>query len=138
MYQCWQDMKQRCTNPKNHNFANYGGRGISFCEAWKSFAVFLEDMGDMPDGMTLDRIDGNGNYCKENCRWADRVTQHWNRRTVHNIEFRGECLPVSEWARRIGIHYTTLFERLRTGWPVEIAITAPAGTRIYKKARSKE
>ncbi len=79
-YKSWQSMKDRCTNPHNIDYHHYGGRGITFTERWLSFENFLEDMGERPDGRTLDRIDVNGNYCKENCRWADTLTQRHNRR----------------------------------------------------------
>lgn len=79
-YKTWQMMKDRCTNPHNKDYHHYGGRGITFDPSWLSFEYFYEDMGERPEGLTLDRIDVNGNYCKENCRWVDSITQRQNRR----------------------------------------------------------
>ena len=79
-YQSWKNMKSRCNNHKLKEYVNYGGRGITYDPRWESFENFYEDMEDRPESTTLDRIDVNGNYCKENCRWADSHTQGYNRR----------------------------------------------------------
>jgi hypothetical protein len=80
-YRTWCMMKNRCSNPNSNRFQYYGGRGITVCLAWKSnFKNFLRDMGDRPDGMTIDRINNDKGYFKENCRWADKKTQSRNRR----------------------------------------------------------
>lgn len=80
-YRSWNNMKNRCLNKNNKQYKDYGGRGITFDERWLEFAYFFEDMGEKPDGMTLDRINVNGNYCKANCRWATREEQQRNQRT---------------------------------------------------------
>jgi hypothetical protein len=75
-------MKARCDNPQNQAFKYYGGRGISYCNSWQSFEKFYEDMGEAPEGLSLDRIDCNGKYCKENCRWANSQEQRINQRQL--------------------------------------------------------
>ena len=79
-YTSWQSMRQRCGNPKAPDYPNYGGRGISYHVDWEIFEFFLRDMGERPEGMSLDRINNDDHYYKENCRWADAVTQRNNQR----------------------------------------------------------
>lgn len=81
-YNSWNSMKQRCGNPKNSDYQIYGGRGIRVCLEWESFEAFLSDMGERPEGKTLDRIDPDGNYCPGNCRWSTPLEQRHNRRTA--------------------------------------------------------
>ena len=89
-YQCFMDMKQRCHNKKNKYYASYGGRGIDVCLRWQSFDNFIEDMGLKPDGLSLDRIDNNKGYSKENCSWATKTQQVRNTRMTHD-----KCVGVS-------------------------------------------
>jgi hypothetical protein len=115
-YQTWQGMKQRCLNPKCANYPNYGGRGIIICDRWlESFDAFAEDMGMRPEGMTIDRIDVNGDYEPSNCRWADRATQRRNQRDVLIIEYRGVSMSAEEWGRKVGIDPQTIRDRYQSG-----------------------
>lgn len=123
-YKTWSGMWHRCTNPKSTQYSVYGGRGISVDDSWKSFETFLADMGERPEGMTIDRKDVNGNYCKDNCRWATDKDQSNNRRSSKVITFRGESLTQVQWAERLGISVTTLYTRLLNNWPLDKALSA--------------
>lgn len=80
-YLCWRNMRNRCNNPKNKDFKYYGGRGVSICVRWQKFSNFLEDMGEQPLGLTIERLDNNGNYEKDNCTWATMAQQSLNKTT---------------------------------------------------------
>ena len=115
IYRRWQHMIQRCHNPNDKDYPNYGGRGIEVCEAWRiSFTEFLNDMGT-PAGKswTLDRIDNSGHYSRDNCRWAT-VKQQCNntRRTVH-LTINGVTRPLSEWSALVGVSRETIMFRIR-------------------------
>jgi hypothetical protein len=126
IYRVWKSMISRCFNRNNRNWHNYGGRGITVCERWMDFTLFFEDMGHNPPGLSLDRIDNNGSYCKENCRWASPREQGQNRRMSVLITFQGQTFCVSEWARRVGIKMDTVWKRLYVrGWTVDKALTTP-------------
>jgi hypothetical protein len=105
----WMGIKQRCLNPKNPDFHGYGGRGITMCESWMSFSSFLSDMGECPTGMSIDRIDNEKGYYKENCKWATQTEQVRNRRKT--LLWGGR--PLAEWAEKTGEKYMTLFYRLK-------------------------
>ena len=132
-YPTWVSMKSRCYTKSNIGFPYYGGRGIIVCDRWlHSFENFLTDMGHKPGaGYSLDRIDPNGNYCPENCRWSTREVQDNNRRSNTILTFDGKTQTVAQWAREKGIHKTTLLGRLDWGWPIEDALTwKPAKGRV--------
>jgi len=116
-------MWTRCINPKQRSWHNYGGRGIGVCSRWKSFEAFLADMGERPDGCTLDRIDRDGNYSPENCRWATVKRQCRNKRNTLTVEHDGKCLPLADWADLLGVRYGLLYNRIyRYGWAVDRAL----------------
>lgn len=128
-YVCWKSMRQRCRNPKVRNFEHYGGRGIRVSERWDCFENFIADMGEVPAGMTLDRIDVNGDYGPDNCRWATRIEQMNNRRNNRMIKHEGLLLTLAEWARRAGVKYHTLMARLDSGMSIERALSTGMNLR---------
>ena len=121
-YKSWASMIQRCNNPKNPNFADYGGRGITVCHEWSSFDGFLTDMGERPDGLTIERINNEIGYSKENCRWATRADQMANTRNNIHITINGETRILVDWSRLSGVHPDTIRARLSRGWSAEQAV----------------
>lgn len=120
-------MVQRCTNPNRHDFASYGGRGITVCEKWRdSFEAFFADMGEKPVGTSLDRINNNLGYQPGNCRWATKDQQMQNTRATRLITFNGQTMGLNAWAKHVGIGRQSLSDRLRRGWPLEKALTTGA------------
>jgi len=125
-YRAWRTMISRCKNPNASAYKNYGGRGISVCQRWvESFENFLSDMGRRPSGLSIDRINNDGNYEPGNCRWATRTEQARNSRMAKPLTFRGETMCFSAWAERTGIHWLTLYKRIKRGWSVEKALVTP-------------
>lgn len=123
-YNSWASMVQRCTDPNYHSFSKYGGRGVRVCDRWRTFVNFLADMGERPDGATLDRIDNDGDYEPGNCRWATPRQQSNNRRNTLMLTFRGETRPLTEWAEITGIRRHTIWERVHNmGWTAEKALS---------------
>lgn len=124
-YKVWWSMIDRCTNPDSQSWKDYGGRGISVCDRWMIFENFVADMGNKPIGLSIDRIDNNGNYEKTNCRWATNKQQQVNRRVAKILTFNGQTKPASEWAKDYGMVYESLMTRLWRGWSIERALTTP-------------
>lgn len=116
-YWVWAALIQRCTNPHAKGYPNYGGRGVSVCARWRdSYDAFLEDMGRRPSpGHCIDRIDNDGPYSPENCRWATRLEQNRNRRGRRLIELAGERVCLAVAAERLGLTYETARKRLNRG-----------------------
>ena len=137
-YRCWQDMKQRCLNPNAQAYKGYGARGITVCDSWKkSFANFLADMGEAPDGMSLDRIDNDKGYMPENCRWASQQQQNRNHRGCVFIEYQGQRMTIVEWSEQTGISAKTLHARYAKGWIVD-DIFRTEKTRPVKARKDNE
>ncbi|CAB5212895.1 hypothetical protein UFOVP191_57 [uncultured Caudovirales phage] len=122
-YNTWHNMISRCHNPKCKEYPYYGGRGITVCDRWLSIENFLADMGMKPSQThSLDRINNDGNYEPSNCRWATKKEQSRNKRSNRFIDHAGQSLTVSAWAEQQKIHYNTLHNRLKNGWPIEEAL----------------
>lgn len=121
-YATWVKMKGRCLNNKDKNYQYYGGRGIAVCKRWLKFENFFVDMGEKPKGLTIERIQNNLGYFKENCKWATWAEQ--NRNTRHNrmISFQGKTLCACDWAKELNVVYQTLLARLNK-YPPEIAFS---------------
>lgn len=134
IYGIWGSMIQRCTNPIRKGYKNYGGRGITVCKRWHNFENFLNDMGEPPSPKhTLDRIDNDGNYCKENCTWSTRMEQCNNTRRNRMVTIGDKTQSVSMWAREHGIKPSVAHQRIMRGWPDIDAVTIPLGTTRSKK-----
>jgi hypothetical protein len=123
-YNTWVSIRQRCTNPSYVQWNDYGGRGITVCDRWNDFENFVTDMyPSFQEGLTIDRIDNDGPYSPDNCRWATRLVQNNNRRNNRLLTHDGLTMNVAQWARHIGITYSALHQRLGKGWPLERALT---------------
>lgn len=133
-YRAWIAMRSRCANQKTWEYKHYGERGIIVCAQWlNSFETFLEDMGPRPaPGYSLDRIDNNGSYCRDNCRWTSKAAQNRNRRTNRWLTYDGRTMVAADWAAELGMLRGTLINRLRS-MPVAKALTQPLRQRRVKK-----
>jgi hypothetical protein len=126
-YKTWESMIRRCTMPSQDSYPIYGGRGISVCERWRDFENFLADMGEKPDGMTIERNDGDGDYEPGNCRWASQQEQQRNRRGNRFLTHNGITATVAEWSDRTGIKSATIRTRIdKFKWSAEEALRTPA------------
>ena len=128
LYRIWRGMKTRCSLKEDKHYADYGGRGISVCQEWQQSYELFRDWAlenGYRDDLSIDRINNDGNYCPENCRWATLSQQSRNRRSNVYYELHGRRLTVSDWAEQSGIKAKTIRERLRRGWELEKAIFEP-------------
>lgn len=129
-YLAWKHLLGRCRNPKDKSYVYYGARGIICCDRWLKFENFLTDMGEPPTkNHSIDRIDNNSGYYKENCRWATRKQQIRNRSNNRVITHNNTTQCLSAWAEEYGIRYGLLWLRIvRYGWPIGKALTQPSRT----------
>jgi len=144
MFNIWMDIKKRCLNPNHHAYNRYGGRGITICDSWlSSYTNFYSDMGYSHEqhvkihgeaDTCIERVDNNKGYSLDNCTWATRLEQSNNRNFVKKFTFNGETLSLAECARKTGLAYKTLRDRIvKYKWPLEKALTLPLNTKLNKK-----
>lgn len=139
-YVCWQNMKKRCYNPNSVGYENYGGRGIKVCDRWKdSFENFLADMGEAKDGLSIERIDNNGDYEPQNCRWATRKEQRRNTRACKPVNLGdpfGSKLLIDH-CKDLNSDYEMVKNRVCIGWEPEHAIFVPPykGRKMHERKR---
>jgi hypothetical protein len=131
-YSQWKGMLQRCENPKHESYPNYGGRGIVVCEEWHSFSKFLEDMGECPPSLYIERKDNDGPYCKANCVWDTKKAEARNSRGNVQITCQGRTQPRIAWAEERQINENTIRHRLKVGWSVEQALEFEPAPVIQK------
>lgn len=130
LYKRWMMMKQRCENPRDKRYKYYGARGISVCERWHDFALFVQDMEpSFVPGLSIERMDDNGNYEPGNCVWATQLQQNNNSRKNRWLTLGDKTMTVSQWARETGIYVNTIYNRIKYGWPVDRVL---AKVRFHK------
>lgn len=131
IYRIWECIKTRCINQNTNYYKHYGKRGIKLCDAWLNFENFKNwaFSNGYSEGLTIDRIDVNGNYEPSNCRWVTPKTQARNRRNNHLLTYNGITLCLTEWSEKLGISYSALESRILRGWSIEKALFTPIRSR---------
>lgn len=125
-HRIWKLMRERCRRKANPHYHNYGGRGIKVCKRWESFANFINDMGECPNGLSIGRINNNLGYGPKNCRWETRIQQANNKRNNIVLKFGGVSKTLPEWSRSVGISKCNLRHRIVVlGWSAKRALTTP-------------
>jgi len=135
LYRIWRNMKSRCFNPKTPKYKNHGGRGITICPEWMDYKPFHNwaIANGYQDDLTIERIDNDGDYCPENCKWATYKEQSLNSRQNHIISYKGKSKTLKEWADSMKIKYSTLRARLiQYGWPIDLALVTPISRQNRK------
>lgn len=132
VYNAWSNMKRRCLNPRHPQYSEYGGRGITVSDEWLSFDSFFADMGHPPAGTSLDRIDNNKGYSKENCRWATKHQQVRNTRRNALVTIEDKTLCLAEWAAISGLSEYLIRQRMLLGWSASDAVFKEKMKRGYR------
>lgn len=128
LYNTWRGMRERCSNPNHINYKNYGGKGIKVCEEWQN--SFLEFRSwalsnGYKEGLTIDRINVDGNYEPSNCKWSTQKEQQNNKTSNHLLTYHGKTLTINQWSEELGIKREIIKDRLRWGWSVEDIFETP-------------
>lgn len=132
-YRCWNGMLQRCQNQNHESYHHYGGRGITVCQRWQKFENFLADMGEKPEGKTLDRIENDNGYFKENCRWATQIEQKNNTRRNVFLLYKGDSKTIAEWSRQLALSVSTIRKRIKLGWDSDKILSTPISENCRNK-----
>lgn len=130
LYTVWKNMKTRCYNSQYWNYPNYGGRGITICEEWlKDFSSFYSWAlsSGYQEGLTIERVNNDGPYSPDNCKWATKEEQDANRRNNHRLTYKGETKTVTQWAKLTGLPAAAILSRIRYGWSPDEIIETPSG-----------
>ncbi len=134
LYQVWKGMRGRCNNPNNTSYLRYGGRGIKVCDEWNDFSAFAVwsyengyDENAEYQQCTIDRIDNDGDYCPENCRWSNATDQNLNQHDTELISYDGKQMTICQWADFLGVKRSMLIHRKKHGWDIERMLTEPSG-----------
>lgn len=142
-YSIWLSMKRRCDTPSSNSYTNYGGRGIKVCKRWLGmygFQHFLLDMGERPSQIhSIDRINNDGDYCPQNCRWATPTEQANNRRMrvdTRYITYRGTTKTLLEWSRELNIKASTIESRRELGWPMDKWLLPPRPKKPTQRSKN--
>ena len=135
LYAIWQSMRQRCQNPKAQEFHDYGGRGICVCDEWNDWQAFKAwaMANNYKKGLSIERIDVNGNYEPGNCKWIPLSEQGFNKRNSHLITYNGKTQSIAKFAKEYGFRTCVLERRIYRGWTVERALTTPLQTQMIHR-----
>lgn len=140
VYNAWLNMRKRCDKKDDKDYANYGGRGITYDPRWGTFEGFYSDMGDSyVEGLSLDREDVDGNYCKENCKWVPVSEQSRNRRFCIKVDYKGQERLLSDIYKESSpvVTYNRFQKRVKAGWDVDLALSTPSNSRYDHSAKRR-